>query len=171
MASKFIQLSDFKAEYKLSGDNFSDDELQLYLEKFEVQFFQELLGAELYALFVADFDSPTAGEPTLQIYKDIWDAFAIDQNNRLYKSEGMMEMLKGLIYFEYVRDQKFKNTVAGTKKLKVENSEDTGFSNSRIYKNYNNAIITYQTIQWFICDNSLSYLAYNGQKKQKNYWL
>jgi hypothetical protein len=159
-----VDNTDFSSgKYKIAQGSFSD--LTSYIDKYESIYLRRLLGVELYNLFENDVDSNTK-QPVTQKFIDIFDPISEDDDSEIRISEGMKEMLKGFIYFEYVRSQKFKNTVSGTVVNQPENAKDAQFSNTHIYNIYNEAVLSADTIQWYINENSSVYPEYNGQEFQ-----
>ena len=111
------------------------------------------------------------------IYIKIFDPFHEDvdsysglkyyQNqNCLLISEGMVEMLKGFIYYHYVTSENVKHTIMGLTKSINENSSSASYE--MIYRTgevrYNEALNTFTDIQYYICDNLNDYPDWNGIK-------
>lgn len=153
-----VSKSDFIGEYFISQTLY--DNLDLYIAKYEKKYLIQLLGASLYSLFIADLGTnPT---PTAQIYKDIFEEFALDNSSCIMVSEGIKKMLIQLIYFEYIRETQLQNTTNGTVKNAAELGEMKNYKNN-ILRAYNDAVETSYNIQWFINDRKLSYPTFNGQ--------
>ncbi len=148
----------------------TESDLQTYIDEFEGVYLKDLLGCELYDLFVADL---VGGIPQAQIYKDIFEPFCKDEEacHVQVVSEGMVRMCEKFIFWEYVRDQKVKNTSSGNVVNDNEASREASFPESRLYQIYNQGIESYKSIQWLICDNSSDYPTYNGVNKRKTSWL
>ena len=148
----------------------TENDLQTYIDEFEVVFLKAMLGCELYELFLADLVS---GVPQAQIYLDIYNEFCIDEDacHVQLVSEGMVKMCEKFIFWEYIRDQKVKDTTSGNVVNSNEASREATFPETRLYQIYNQAIKSYQSIQVYICDNSSDYPVYNGIKKKKTSWL
>lgn len=165
--SLFIQISDFKGETNLSKDKFTKNDLQYYIDKFEVIYLQDLLGAKLYKEFKTDFAISGTG-PTAAKFIEIWNAFAMDESCGIVRSEGMLGLLSLFIYFEYLRDQPIENNIAGPQRNIQANSETPSWIDTNIYTTYNDGIKTYNAIQWLICDNPNGYdwSDYNGVRKE-----
>ena len=173
----FLAPSDFTGIAAQSVNEFTTPKMQLYIDRYEARYLTDLLGASLYALFVADLN-PTpavpASVPTDAIYTSIFDAFADDNDNTggtQHISEGMVAMLKLFIMFEYARDNQYDFGITGATKNSFSNAEIAVLNQTRANDNYNLAIKTYNEIQWFICENSTDYPLYNGQKKAYISWL
>jgi len=178
--SKFVQIEDFTGQYNIPKDKFTKLEFQEYIDKYEVLYLQNLLGCEMYEDFNTDFVIPTG--PTQPKYISIWESFCKDNKIISYDywdgfcyscprqviSQGMKEMLLGFLYWEYIGDSKVKADIGGIYKNQQANGEEASFGGSKVYKNYNESISTYCSIQWCICRNpdSYDYDLYNGIKKE-----
>ena len=165
-----ITFNDFgKGKYELHKGMYESDKIQAYIDKYERIYLVKLLGAELFKDFIADL---VAGVPQDARYLSIYDSFEYDDVNcMVYISEGMLEMIKGLIYFQYLKDLTNTVAVSGNVRQMGENSENVSTLNSMIYTRYNEAVKTYKTIQKFICDNSKDYLKFNGVKVSYANWI
>jgi hypothetical protein len=162
-----IAKSDFLGKYKIAQNSFTD--VDSYINRYEKEYLVALLGAELYDLFEADV-IPATKVPATQIYIDIYQPFAVDDNTRILSSKGMKDMVLGFIYFEFVRDDKYKNTVSGNVVGQSENNRESGFSEFNLYSRYNEAIDSYWNIQCYINKNLTDYPEYNGQHKSISHW-
>jgi len=159
--SLLIQPTDFTGRHRIGQNCYS--ELQLYIDKYEKIILQDLLGCALYDIFAADVVDFV---PVTNIYLDIYNPFCIEDCGIDYRSEGMKEMLLGMVYFYYVRDLAPKVTTGGVKLNKVATSEKVEFGEHDIYCRYNEGITTYGNIQWYICDNPTDYPEENGSVKE-----
>lgn len=167
LMSKYIQITDLNAQTAVAKDKFSVNPLQTYLDKYEVIYLQDLLGCELFEEFATDF-AITGTEPTDPKFTAIWDAICKDYCGLIRRSEGMKSMLALFIYFEFLRDQKTKNNISGPQENVQANSTTADFIATNIYTNYNEALLSYCTIQWYITSNpdNYDYSLYNGQLKK-----
>ena len=168
----YISNTDFAGQDVVAKDKFTVNELDSYIDKYEVSLLQELLGAELYTDFAVDF-AITGVMPTAPKFQQIWFPFAKDDSCYLRKSEGIKKMLTLLIYFEYIRDSKVKNNIGGVNINKQVNSNEAEFHETNIYTNYNEGVDTYKAIQWIICENPNNYdwTKENMQPKRLNAWI
>ena len=141
----------------------------------------DLLGCDLYDLFVADLDGN--GVPQTARFTAIYDAFCIDIEgtsfnfkwsydyynyycqNRQNKSRGILAMLRGFMFFEYTRDQPQLNSSIGTSTSKGVASDLKTPNQTALKKQYNKSILDYWNIQFFICENESDYPEYNGLRK------
>lgn len=158
-----------KGKYELHKGMYEQDKINAYIDKYEKLYLIQLLGAELYNEFVNDL---VAGVPQTQKFIDIFNSFEVDRNGcELIISEGMVEMIRGFIYFEYLKDQINQVWVAGNVKPKGENSENISTLNQQIYTRYNGSMNTYRAIQQYICDRLSTYPNWNGIGKYHAYWI
>jgi hypothetical protein len=128
--------------------------LQSYIDKFEARYLRELLGVDLYNEFISDIN-PTTNEPKSPNFIKIFFPLYEDVNMySMLESEGMLEMLKGFIYFEYAKDQMMQQTSFGGVQQKAENSKVLNTLQTLIYNRYNEAIKSYRAIQDYILLNT-----------------
>ena len=157
--SNIIEIADFAGtQYSLPEQKYIS--YQNYLDKYEKRFLVNLLGADLYDLFIADLVS---GVPQTQRFIDIYDAFAIDDNNCVRYSEGMKVAALQYVYFYAVRDLSVKKTNTGVVFNNNEVSTGPFYSGYNIVEAYNEAIKNAKEIQWYICDNDEVYPEENVQ--------
>lgn len=167
----FLTPTDFTGFYAIShGATNQDNKIEAYINEYEPDFLRDLLGVELYDLFVADLD-PITGLPVTARFLDIYNAIYLDDDSCIRISKGMKEMLKGFVYFNIVRDSDFHNTISGNVKNEFSNASSVTTIQMGLNERYNVALGYYNTIQWFICENSADYPEYNGQSKEVEVWL
>lgn len=166
-----ITIADFEGKYELHTGMYDQQKLQDYIDKYEPLYLVNLLGAELYNEFQADLILG-GGVPTEPRFEFIFNAFNYDYNCNILISQGMIEMLLGFVYFEYLKDLSNQVTTAGNVKPVGENSINTSTLNTMMYSRYNDGIKTYRTIQYYICVvKSEDYDGFNGKSKEYAYWL
>ena len=146
---------DFNGYYDVSKDSFTEEDLENYITKLEPVILSKLLGVELYNLFVADLD--TNNVPQTQIYLDIYNAFNVDYNSTIISSYGMLEMMKGFIYYDYMRDSQFSSVITGKVDSDFANSRKVSSIEYGLQERYNIAVQTAWNIQWYICEHLTDY--------------
>jgi hypothetical protein len=174
--------SDYNGRVAITQNKFDASDLQIYLDNLEADYLQDLLGCDLYDLFVADLDVDNL--PQTQRFIDIYNKFCNDISTSFYpgqwyfdyynlyclnkqnKSRGMLKMLEGFMYFEYVRDQDKLNSSIGVSKSKGVASNMVAPTNTNVIREYNKSLLDYWNIQYYICDNSDVYPEYNGIIKE-----
>lgn len=148
----FVTIQDFVGKYQLSTGMYDVSKLQDYIDKYEKQYLIELFGADLYDEFISDLDSMNVPQSPnfLTVFNPFHKNVAFSQ---LIMSDGIIEMLKGFIYYEYSKDITNQMTTAGNIRPIGENSENVSTINSMIYTRYNTAIKSYRAIQLYILLN------------------
>lgn len=148
----FLTPQDFTGKYELHTGLYDQSKLIAYIEKYEKRYLIELFGATLYDDFVSDLEANEPESPNFKkVFFDFHENISIHQ---LLISEGILEMLKGFIYFEYSKDQMNQQTPFGNVSQLSENSKKVTTLNSMMYTRYNEAVKSYGAIRAFIILNS-----------------
>jgi len=163
--AKIVQISDFKGKYAVSQNAFDTVSLQSFIDKYEPKYLYDLLGVALGDLLLADIATPFT-VPTTLIYQTIFNTLNVDDAYvTQIRSNGIKEMLVGLIYFEYIRTKNVVNTPVGSVTAQNEVSTIANWGTTDIYTNYNESVNTYKTIQYYISINSTVYPLFSGFTK------
>lgn len=170
--------SDFVGIWDLPVNDLSDAEIQKYLDRYEPIYLRKLLGATLYSEFLTDLGGSltTSATPSEARFTAIFNAFNIDEaakTGEIHTSEGMKDMLKGFIYFEWVRDNNVTVNITGNNKSLYSNAERAIVSEGHAIDNYNTALDTYNQIHWYIDENTndYDYDDFNGVDIEYITWL
>ncbi len=148
----FITPTDFTGKYELHRGMYSNAMIQDYIDIYVKRYLIDLLGADLYKLFIADLDLSEV--PLSPNYQAIYFPFEEDGNiNTTVISEGLKQMLKGFVYFEYMKDLTNQTTINGQTIPQNENSLTATSLYSMMYTRFNEAVRTYRAIQWYIITN------------------
>ena len=158
------QPSDYKESVRISQNELDQDILHEYLDEKEPEYLTDLLGCDLYALYEADLD--VNGVPQTAPYTTIYEPLCIDDDCGQNRSRGIKEMLKGFMYFEYVREQHEINSSIGMSKSKGIASDLLLPASTTIKRPYNRSINDYQNIQYYICQNETDFPTYKGITKE-----
>jgi len=142
----------FKGEYKVTKDCFN--QLSNYIEKYEKHYLLKLLGAELYALFIADLTVTDPQTTQTARFNAIFNPFETDEGNCLIVSEGIKQMLVQLIYFHITRDSLNIKTNIGVVNMVADNSSNAGYNGYNLIESFNQGVKNFSAIQWFICDST-----------------
>lgn len=143
-----VTISDFTGKYQLSTGMYDTVKLQDYIDKYEKRYLIELFGANLYTEFESDLLANVPQSPNfLKVFNPFYENLTFRQ---LIISDGIKEMLKGFIYFEYSKDLINQMTPYGNVRPISENSEPVSTLYSMIYTRYNEAIRSYKAIQTYI---------------------
>lgn len=154
-----ISVQDFIGKYELHKGMFVQSKLQNYIDIYVPRYLKQLLGVDFYNQFVGDLLNDVPQSPNfLDIFNPIsedlgysfYTEYGMQVSNSMILSDGMKEMLKGFVYFEYAKDLYNQMTPYGNVKPVSENSEivSTGFS--LMYTRYNEAINSYRAIQRYV---------------------
>lgn len=150
----FVQISDFKeGKFKLALNQYNEGDLQSIIDKHEKIYIIELFGL---AMGNAIYSAPASQLALTAPFQE-------EINDFLVISEGVTEMLKGFIFFEYIRATDIKSIVGGT----VQNSSDQGtVLKIDVVNRYNDSIDTWEAIQYKCLNDSTTYPDFNGQEKE-----
>lgn len=165
-----LTTSDFSSgRYKIPVNPNQTTDLTSYIDTVEERYLTRMFGKALYDLFIADL---VGGVPVTPRFTFIFDAFSDQTDGVLTESEGIKEMLKGFVYYLYVRDRVTRVTTDGVKVTIGENSENMSAIGHDITSRYNEAILTYKVIQnyMFIVDDA-TYPEYEGVTQRFNHTM
>lgn len=170
---KIVKTTDFIDKYAISKSQFNTTDLQAFIDKYELLYLYDLLGVTLGNLFYTDIAANTFLPPPTVRFATIFNALYQDGDTFCgqIRSEGVKEMLKGFIYWEFVKSTKTFNTITGTVVGQNEASRETDWNETEVYNNYNQAVHSYRSIQRYIDENSSTYPEYKGLSKQLNSWF
>lgn len=155
-----LSIQDFTGKYQVSTGMYDQAKLQDYINRYEPRYLKELFGISMYNDFISDLDPNNI--PQSPNFLTLFNALSEDVGYNFYyfngtyeginqiDSEGIKEMLKGFIYFEYVKDLSNQITPIGLVKPDNENSTVANTLFSMMYTRYNEAIRSYNSIRDFI---------------------
>jgi len=152
----FLTPADFTGKYELHTGMYDVNKLQAYIDKYEGRYFRQLLGVDMYNSLLSDIDQQT-NEPKSPNFQFIFSPFAEDVNLfSILDSDGMLDMLKGFIYFEYAKDLLNQMTPYGNVRQKAENSTAILALQSQMYNRYNESVRTLRAIRDYIYLNRIN---------------
>jgi len=175
-----ILTSDFVGRWNVSSNKFEEEDFQDYINSYTDDIMNDLLGCNLYTLFNADLLTDPDGRDVPQSveYLNIYNAICDDSlslcccgNSVPLTSYGMQDMLKSMIRFYWLRDQKYKQTISGTSIMDSENSVVIKSLHYGLTRQFNRGIESYQSIQCYIENNKITYPTYSGKCKELTSWL
>lgn len=146
----FLTPADFVGKYELHTGMYVNDKIISYIDYYEKHYLVQLFGQKLFDEFILDLD-PITNTPKSPNFIKLFEPFFEDVT--LYEtiqSRGIVEMLKGFIYFEYSKDNFNQQTVFGNVQQKAENSKIVNTLQTLIYNRYNEAITTFLAIRDYI---------------------
>lgn len=150
----FLQTSEFTGRFELHTGMYDQQKLTDYIQRYEQQYLIELFGAKMYDEFMNDYFPPNLmfWSPNFQF---MFDPFHLDSNvggNHLI-SIGIRDMLKGFIYWEYMKDTINQMTPIGNVIPQNQNSRVNSTIYSSMWSRYNESIKTFRAIQMYIVLN------------------
>jgi hypothetical protein len=150
----FLTPTDFlTGKYEISYGMYDEAKLIAFIERYEPTYLRNLFGVEMYNEFLGDLDANNV--PLSPNFLKLYEPFAEDVT--LYtqlESRGVLDMLKGFIYFEFCREQINLVTPYGAVKPNSENSTIVNTVFNTMYLKYNEALLTYKAIRDYIYLNS-----------------
>jgi len=150
-----LNLTDFDlGKNSIARNTYQETQLQWYIDKYEKHYLLMMLGVEEYGKFIADL---TAGAPTSPEWVVVFEPLTVTINRELVTTRGMKEMLKGFIYFHYVRDNLVKQTTTGNVRTSSENGENISNTSALTQSRFNDSVADFKNIQLYIHDNDDDY--------------
>jgi hypothetical protein len=148
----YLTPNDFQGKFQLHVGMYTNATLQEYIDRYEPLYMMQLFGAKMFDDYMADlgvFNIPIS--PNFQkLFNPFHENYAF---NQLVVSNGMIDMLKGFIYFEYCKDLTNQMTVNGNVRPMGENSTDVSTLHTMMYARYNESVRTFRAIQTHIVNN------------------
>jgi hypothetical protein len=156
-----VTYASFINKYETTQNEFDQAKLTSYITRYETITLIELLGKELYDLYVTGV---AGGDP---IYEQLRDAFTVQlDSGTILDSRGVDDIILGVVYFYYHRDNYTQQSINGGVKNTGENSENVSVFVSNIQARWDEAIGSYQAIQEYILENDSVYPTFLGLKKE-----
>lgn len=168
--AKIIEIKAFETgEFAISSNQYTAQDLSVYIDKYEKNYLEDMLGVELAELLLADLDQ--SGYPQSPRFQAIFGRFSKDYEQNgvkgILRSDGIPATLKAFVWCEYVKDQNVKNTISGSTVNEQEVSAVVSFRNAQFIDRYNETLKSYGAIQQFCFDNmEQDYPEFNGVVKQ-----
>lgn len=150
----------FKGFHSIASNCYSKETLQCYIEQFESEFINKLLGCELATELCLYIDG-RKNNPTNTIINDnfelIINGFCKKTNSNSCgcgnicesQSKGLKWVLTGFIYYKYMSVEPYTSTTRGP--VRVQSSNSVMISNLNLRRiadmRHNNALISYKAIQ------------------------
>lgn len=155
-----VTVASFINKFETTQNEFDTARLADYITRYETITLIELFGKELYDLYVIGI---AASDP---VYTVLRDAFTVQlENGIILNSRGVDDLVTGIIYFYYHRDNYTQQSINGGVKNKGENSENVSVFVSNIQARWDEAVSSYRAIQCYLLDNNTIYPTYLGLNK------
>lgn len=152
----------------IATDVYTEADLTLAIDEYENPLLYELLGIELYNLFVADLVN---GVPQTAKYLTIYNAFVKEIDDKMVTSQGMKEMLVQWVFFYFVRTQPQSNSIGGNVENQDTINKPSEMSYTTLVLKYNKCITNFKSIQTYIKSvKDTDYSTYKGICKEYMSW-
>lgn len=167
--SRFVAVTDFlQGEFLISLQDQTDD-LQAVIDRLEEEILQDLLGKEMYDLFIADLDTGSFPNiPQAARFTAIFDKFFQDDPFYL-RSEGMITMLQTMIWFEWIKQTGMEESPVGVVRNEFENGTNLSANAANLEMTHNRGIKTFLSILDFIILDRVTYPEYSGRSKVRQF--
>ena len=155
-----------EGKYVINDNDITRQDLKEYIDDYELKFIYQLLGIELGDLFIADLDPETKTPTTTRFFKIFNPLYFKSQScDRITQSKGMIDVLKGFVYTEFVKEQNFKNNFNGNSQNLFESGTNLPAYKNGVIVKFNQALDSYNAIQEYICENQDDYPEFDGERK------
>lgn len=163
-----IDAEDFTGFYKISQK--CKNELNDFIDEFERDQLEDLLGCDLAQLFIDDLSFQKI--PQSQRFTVIFNELCFEDECDQWKSQGIKKLLLGAIYYLFAGDVSVKVTDSGLVKPDVSTSKKANFfeKSGHIERRWNRSVVSYQAIQQYIKQNASTYPEYNGQVREGSFF-
>ena len=156
-----ITNASFIDKFELTLTDFNATKLTAYIARYETITLIELLGKELYDLYVTGI---AGADP---IYEFIRDPFTVQlDSGRILNSRGVDDVILGVVYFYWSRDIETQRTENGSVQSVGENSVVATQFKANLQSRWNESIESYEAIQLYIIENLDVYPTFEGYKKE-----
>lgn len=161
-----LTIDDFEfGRCKMALDPEQELGLNDYIDKVELEYLPKLFGKDLYDLFVIDWNAVPAGAPTTPRFSQVYNEFTEQNDCVMIQSIGIFDMLKGFVYYLFLRDDVTRSTTLGLERMVGENVESVSAIHHDITSRYNESVDTFKTIQYYMncySPKTLEYPEYKG---------
>jgi hypothetical protein len=158
--------NDFTGRYAITQHPTNATKIQSYIDMIEPSIMNELFGVELLSLYTQGIIDEE------EIYTKLLNPFFENLScGKLIESKGIIDMLKGFVYFAYSAEDYSEVSVNGNVVQNNENSTKANDIESSLYTKYNTSVKTYKAIQAYILENQDVYPTFKGQRKSLLNWF
>jgi hypothetical protein len=128
--------------------------LDSFIQRFEKKYLIDLFGPDIYAAFIADLTPANPQTPQSAPFTTIFEFFQIcTPCGQVFNCDGLLDMLKGFVYFHWNAENWLKKTASGTTVIDSENSTVRDSATIGLANYWNDAVLNYELIQMYICQN------------------
>tara|TARA_R110002020_G_scaffold454334_1_gene669695 strand:- start:331 stop:843 length:513 start_codon:yes stop_codon:yes gene_type:complete len=159
-----LQVDDFYGLTAISLNVYTEEDLQSFIDDNEPIYLNQLLGKELADLLLNDLVN---GEPQSERFINIFDEFFLVNGCEQEISEGILNLLRYLIYSDFIKNDDSGHTISGTtyQENEVSGAPNVVTTARKAESRKNRGVRTWEAIRWYINENSEVYPEYAGVKK------
>lgn len=157
-----IDIDDFEVgHWKLALSPPQEIDLETIITEVEAKYIPMLFGVALSVLFDNDLD--VNGVPQTARFTKVYEPLLEQNDNVMVMSIGIVDMLKGFVYYLYLRDIVSRSTTVDLSKAIGENSTGVSAIGHDITERWNTSVDTFRTIQYYMTEyNAIDYPEYKG---------
>ena len=137
--------------------------IEAYIDRFVPKLMVEFFGKDLAEDIIANRNTTDTSN---RCYDLINGFTGID-----YFYNGLVDLLTGFVWFEYVGDEKFRQTAAGTAVQKAEVSREPNFDSGFLYTKYNDSVEQLRAMRCFIREHKSKYMDFKGTDRKYIGWI
>lgn len=166
--------NDFEGFYNIAQDCYSIKDLELYIEQFEPEYLCKILGKDLSEALINELETNGGVLPPSSRFVILFEPMCLGCNAvsccckkksaDVGYSIGLKKILLGLIYYDYVTQQKHKNTITGI--VNAQNDTSNTASNQTITRlseqRWNKSVTSIEALQIYLADNILTFPEFKG---------
>lgn len=149
--------------YQVANETTNQNLLNACINEYESSFLYRIFGAELGGNILAYYNGGLT--PPNAEYDFVINPFQVDQDYEVLISNGIVTVLTGLVYFEFMKHAKVRvSQLSGVEKVNAENALNQLVLEHPLYDRYNRSVKSINAIQKYIVRNPTGYDNFNGQK-------
>lgn len=173
-----LQVSDFVGFFKLALSNIQEEDLQVYIDRYEAEYVRKIFGVVMGdAILQEILDANGQSLPISQAYSDetaaILFAFAKqDDNDCIFESKGLADVLRAFVFYHYITETQARHTPTGVivNQAEVANIQSPYAAQRFAERKFNEALDSVDAIQWYCTTFApADYPDYNGTTIKPKY--
>lgn len=157
-----LTFSSFSGRYVIAKNQYVNATVGEMIDKFEKPWLNKVLGVELAKLLIDDI---LAGVPQSPELLELFEPFSLqsDCDNEIYESLGVVNMLKGFIYYQINSERKEEPSMNGGN-VEPDNENSIKTLGDKMFDFYNEAVKTARAIQYKCMVEREKYPTFRGVK-------
>lgn len=157
-----LKHSNFVGRYNIAKNLYINATVDELIERLEITYLNRVLGVELAKILMDDIATVQPVDPDLL---ELFQPFSMQDQctHEIYESLGVVEMLKGFLYYEIIKDRKEVPALTGGN-VEPENENSTKILGDKIFDFYNEAVRSARAIQYKCIMEREKYPTFKGVK-------